>query len=72
MTPQAFVQRGTAEPLKGSVHASAAGILGLMAVYNAAAFLIRHETRLGLLGLLYIGGCVFEVHKTLHHCGRPC
>lgn len=70
MTPQAFVQRGSAESLKGSIHAAAAIIAGLMAAYNLAAFLVRKEPHLGWHAAGYGIAAGYEIKQTLRHLSR--
>lgn len=67
MTPRAFCQSGTAERAKGGVHALACALLGVMSLYNLAAYAFRHEPRLLGLGVGYGVGCWFEVEKVCHH-----
>lgn len=67
MTPRAFVQQGESERLKGAFHATTAGLMAVMAVYNIAALCFRKERHLATNAVMYTLATVFEARKTLHH-----
>lgn len=70
MIGRAFCSSGRAEGVKGTVHAIAGVLLGIMAVYNAAAFLFRRERHLGINAAVYTGLTYFEVRQTRRHWRR--
>jgi hypothetical protein len=58
---------GSCEPLKAGVHATALGIIGVMALYNAAAWLTRRERHLGINAVVYGVLMVWEQQHVAHH-----
>lgn len=67
MTPRAFCQHGEAEMLKGACHATTAGLLAVMAIYNIAALIVRKERHLAANAILYTALTGLEARKTIHH-----
>ncbi len=67
MTPRAFCQSGNGEILKGSFHATTAGLMAVMAVYNIAALVFRRQRHLAFNAALYSTLTILEARKTLHH-----
>jgi hypothetical protein len=68
MTMQLKVlQCGSCEPLKLGVHATALGIVALMGLYNAAAWLKRRDAHLAVNAVLYAALTVWEEHHVAHH-----
>jgi hypothetical protein len=58
---------GSCEPLKAGVHATALGIVAVMALYNAAAWLTRRERHLGVNAVLYGLLVAWEQQHVAHH-----
>jgi hypothetical protein len=67
MTPREFCASGERETLKGSFHAAAATLLGVMALYNVAAWCFRRERHLAVNAVLYAAGAAFELKQTRRH-----
>lgn len=59
--------RDVEEGFKGAIHAHVASVVAAMALYNAAAYAERRESRLGWQALLYTGLCVYEWRQTFRH-----
>lgn len=62
-----FLSHGCADPFKGSVHATACGLSGLMCAYNVAAWLTRREQHLATNALLYGLATLYEIRQTRSH-----
>lgn len=60
------------EELKGGVHATIAVLLGISAIYNAAAFTDRHERQWHLLinVLIQSGMAAWEARSAAEHWRR--
>lgn len=71
MTVATFCKSGEAEHIKGSFHATAGAIVGLMAIYNAVAWWHRRERHLGVNAAVYAAGFALEVYQTHRHLNRP-
>ena len=68
MTTQLKVlQCGSCEPLKTGFHATALGLMAVMGLYNAAAWLQRRDTHLAVNALLYTCLTVWEQKHVAHH-----
>jgi hypothetical protein len=67
MTPRAFCRQGEQEILKGSFHATTAGLMTVMAIYNLAAVCFRRERHLAANAVLYTTLAVLEAKKTISH-----
>jgi hypothetical protein len=55
-----LLQRGSCEPLKASIHATALGLFALMGLYNSAAWLKRRQPHLAVNAILYSALTVWE------------
>lgn len=62
-----ILQRGSCEPLKAGVHGAALGLFVIMSVYNAAAWLSRHQRHLAVNTLLYSALIFVEQKHVAHH-----
>jgi hypothetical protein len=71
VTVETFCTSGQAERVKGSVHAAAGTIVGVMAVYNAVAWCYRREKHLGWNAIIYSMGFAWEAYQTSRHFRRP-
>jgi len=58
---------GSCEVLKAGVHGAAFGLIALMGIYNAAAWLRRRDPHLAVNAILYGGLAVWERHHVHHH-----
>jgi hypothetical protein len=58
---------GSCEPLKAGFHATALGIVAIMGLYNAAAWLARREGHLAVNAVLYTALTAWEQHHVAHH-----
>ncbi|HEX4346204.1 MAG TPA: hypothetical protein VHZ73_01440 [Vicinamibacterales bacterium] len=58
---------GSCEELKLGVHASALGLAAIMGLYNAAAWLSRHERHLALNALFYAALAAWEQQHVVQH-----
>jgi hypothetical protein len=61
------LQCGTCEPLKAGIHATALGLVAVMGLYNAAAWLSRREAHLAVNAILYSALTVWEQQHVAHH-----
>ena len=61
------LQCGNCEPLKTGVHAAVLGLAAVCGIYNAAAWLSRRETHLGVNAVLYAALIIWEREHVLHH-----
>jgi hypothetical protein len=64
---QSFCASGSHEGVKGGVHAAAAFIVSLCAVYNTTAWFYRRDPHLRINALVYSLVLAYEVKQTLHH-----
>ena len=67
------LQRGSCEPLKAGIHATALGLFALMGLYNAAAWMSRRQRHLAVNAILYSALTVWErthVERHLNECRR--
>ena len=58
---------GSCESLKAGVHATALGLVALMGLYNAAAWLTRREQHLAINAVLYALLAAWEQKHVAHH-----
>ena len=58
---------GNCEELKLGVHATALGLAVIMGAYNAAAWLLRRQTHLGVNVVLYSALTIWEIEHVKHH-----
>jgi hypothetical protein len=58
---------GSCEPLKAGVHATALGLVAVMGLYNAAAWLKRRERHLAVNAVLYTVLTIWEHQHVAHH-----
>jgi hypothetical protein len=58
---------GSCEGLKTGVHALALGLAAVMGAYNAAAWLSRRQTHLGINAVLYAALFAWEQQHVAHH-----
>jgi hypothetical protein len=61
------LQCGSYEPLKTGFHATALGLMAVMGLYNAAAWLQRRDTRLAVNAVLYTALTIWEQKHVAHH-----
>ena len=62
-----FLEPGSCETLKATVHAAAFGLAIVMGVYNAAAWLRRRERHLAINTVLYAALTAWEQKNVAHH-----
>jgi hypothetical protein len=67
MPPLPVLQCGSCEPLKAGIHATALGLLAVMGLYNAAAWLSRRDRHLAVNAVLYTMLCAWEQQHVAHH-----
>lgn len=70
MSPRTFCQTGQGERVKAGVHALAAAVLGLMALYNGVSFVYRRESHLKWHAVLYGLATGYEVKQVMRHMER--
>ncbi|HEY2907092.1 MAG TPA: hypothetical protein VGJ29_14410 [Vicinamibacterales bacterium] len=58
---------GSCEGLKTGVHALALALAAVMGAYNAAAWLRRRQTHLGINAVLYAALFAWEQQHVVHH-----
>ena len=58
---------GNCEELKIGVHATALTLAVVMGAYNAAAWLVRRQTHLGVNAVLYGALTIWEIQHVRHH-----
>jgi hypothetical protein len=58
---------GSCEGLKTGVHVLALGLAAVMGAYNAAAWLSRRQTHLGVNAVLYAALLAWEQQHVVHH-----
>jgi len=58
---------GNCEELKLGVHATALALAVVMGAYNAAAWLLRRQTHLGVNTVLYSALTIWEIQHIKHH-----
>jgi hypothetical protein len=68
---RSFCASGNHEGVKCGVHAAAAFIVSLCAVYNATAWFYRRDRHLRLNAIVYTLAVAFELKQTLHHLNAP-
>ncbi len=61
------LQCGKCEPLKLGVHALALGLVAVMGLYNAAAWLSRRQKHLAFNAVMYAALTVWEQQHVAHH-----
>jgi hypothetical protein len=61
------LQCGHCEELKTGVHAAVLGLAAVCGLYNAAAWLSRRETHLGINAILYAALIAWEREHVVHH-----
>jgi hypothetical protein len=64
---RSFCASGSHEGVKCGVHAAAAFIVSLCAVYNTTAWFYRRDPHLRVNALVYSLLLAYEVKQTLHH-----
>jgi hypothetical protein len=62
-----ILQRGSCEPLKAGIHGAALGLFAIMGLYNAAAWLSRHQRHLAVNAVLYSALIFVEQKHVAHH-----
>jgi len=68
---RSFCASGNCEGVKCGVHAAAAFIVSLCAVYNTTAWFYRRDPHLRLNAIVYTLAVAFELKQTLHHLKKP-
>jgi hypothetical protein len=68
---RSFCASGNHEGVKCGVHAAAAFIVSLCAVYNTTAWFFRRDPHLRLNAIVYTVAVAFELKQTLHHLNAP-
>jgi hypothetical protein len=58
---------GSCEELKAGVHATALGLVAVMGLYNAAAWLTRRQRHLAFNALMYAVLAAWEQQHVAHH-----
>ena len=61
------LESGKCEPLKLGVHALALGLVAVMGLYNAAAWLSRRQKHLAFNAVMYAALTVWEQQHVAHH-----
>jgi hypothetical protein len=61
------LHRGSCEPLKAGIHATALGLFVLMGLYNTAAWLTRRQRHLAVNAILYSALTVWERKHVASH-----
>lgn len=67
----AILYPGNCEPLKAAVHGAALVLVGVMGVYNTAAWLRRRQSHLAINAVIYLAAAVWEQRHVTHHL-YPC
>lgn len=62
-----MVRTGEHEGLKAAVHASVCALVGVCAVYNGVAWLVRKERHLAWNTAIYTAGVVLEIVQIARH-----
>src|SRR5437762_3682249 len=62
-----LLECGNCEDLKVGVHATALTLAVIMGAYNAAAWLLRRQTHLGVNVVLYSVLTIWEIQHVKHH-----
>jgi hypothetical protein len=62
-----ILDRGTCEPFKAVVHGLSLGLVSLMGLYNAAAWLKRRERHLAVNAVIYGLAIAWERRLVAHH-----
>lgn len=65
--PLPILQHGSCEPFKAVVHGASLGLLVLMGLYNAAAWINRRERHLAVNTVIYALGVAWEHRLVAHH-----
>jgi hypothetical protein len=68
---RSFCASGNHEGVKCGVHAAAAFVGALCAVYNTTACFYRRDRHLRLNAIVYMLAVAFELKQTLHHLNAP-
>jgi hypothetical protein len=63
-----LLDSGSCEAFKGCVHGGALGLVVLMGLYNAAAWLRRRERHLAINTVLYGAATIWEYQHVKRHC----
>jgi hypothetical protein len=58
---------GSCEELKAGVHATALGLVAVMGIYNAAAWLTRRQRHLAFNAVMYAVLAAWEQQHVKHH-----
>jgi hypothetical protein len=61
------LQCGNCEELKTGIHAAVLGLAAVCGIYNAAAWVSRRQTHLGVNVLLYSALVIWEREHVAHH-----
>ncbi len=72
VTPLNVLKSGSCEALKAGVHATALGLVVVMGIYNAAAWLRRREPHLAVNAVLYAALAIWERQHVAHHLEERC
>ena len=67
----AILYPGNCEPLKAAFHGAALVLVGVMGVYNTAAWLRRRQSHLAINAAIYLAAAVWEQRHVSHHL-YPC
>jgi hypothetical protein len=67
----AILYPGNCEPLKAAFHGAALVLVGVMGVYNTAAWLRRRQSHLAVNAVIYLAAAVWEQRHVAHHL-YPC
>src|SRR5260221_13064449 len=62
-----LLECGNCEDLKVGVHATALTLAVIMGAYNAAAWLLRRQTHLGVNTVMYSVLTIWEIEHVKHH-----
>lgn len=65
--PLPILKQGSCEPFKAVVHGTSLGLLAIMGMYNAAAWINRRERHLAVNALIYALGVAWERRLVAHH-----
>jgi hypothetical protein len=68
---RSFCASGNHEGVKCGVHAAAAFIVSLCAVYNTTAWFYRRDPHLRINAIFYTLALAYELKQTMHHLNAP-
>lgn len=69
-----ILDRGQCEPIKAAVHGLSLGLVALMGLYNAAAWMRRRERHLAVNAMVYVLAAAWEQRLVARHidaCRNP-